>query len=114
MNQGTTDRILFALYCLSRDTCHIDATSVGRAAGVSATVAAEVLVRLERAGLVDATRARLTMLGLARAARLSAASGGGPRVDLRHAHARGARSAAQPLAAAPVVVESEEGGVGAY
>jgi hypothetical protein len=99
MNQATTDRTLFALFCLSRDTRHIDATEIARAAGISPTVAAEALVVLERAGLVDATRARLTMLGLARAAKLSGAGGGRPGVDLRHAKPRRTRPAA--LAAAP-------------
>ena len=100
MNQATTDRILFALFCLSRDTRHIDATELARAAGVFVTEAAEALLALERAGLVDATRARLTMLGLARAAAMSAAGGGRPSVDLRHAKPRKPRAAA-PLAAAP-------------
>jgi DNA-binding transcriptional ArsR family regulator len=101
MNQTTTDRILLALFCLSRDTSHIDATELARAARVSATQAAQALVALERAGLVDAGRARLTMLGLARAAKLAnAASGGGqPRVDLQHAKPRTLKIAA-PLAAA--------------
>ncbi len=88
MGQHTTDSILYALYCLSRDTRHIDASELGRAAGVRTTEAARALVALERASLVDATRARLTMLGLARAAALSASGQGGPRVDLRHAQPR--------------------------
>jgi DNA-binding GntR family transcriptional regulator len=112
MNEGTTDRILVALYCLSRDTCHIDATSLATVAGVSATLAGEALISLERSGLVDATRARLTMLGLARAARLSAAGGSGTRVDLRQARARSVQAAVEPLAAA-AGVEREEG-LGAY
>jgi DNA-binding transcriptional ArsR family regulator len=99
MNQATTDRILFALFCLSRDTRHIDATELASLAGVSPTVAGQALVLLERAGLVDATRARLTMLGLARAAKLAATSGGQPRLDLRHVRPRKVRVAA-PLAAA--------------
>lgn len=99
MNQATTDRILFALFCLSRDTRHIDATELARAAGVSATAAGHALLLLERAGLVDATRARLTMLGLARAAKLSGSGGGQPRIDLRQAKPRKLRTS-EPLAAA--------------
>ena len=99
MNTATTDRILFALFCLSRDTRHIDASELALAAGVSPTLAAEGLVLLERAGLVDASRARLTMLGLARAAKLPGAGGGRQGVDLRHAKPRRTRSTA--LAAAP-------------
>jgi hypothetical protein len=102
MNTATTDRILFALFCLSRDTQHIDASELARAAGISPTLAAQGLVVLERAGLVDASRARLTMLGLARAVKLSAAGGGRPGVDLRHAKPRRTRTAA--LAAAPEAV----------
>jgi DNA-binding transcriptional ArsR family regulator len=88
MTDHTTDRILYALYCFSRDTCRIDATELARAVGVTPTLAANALVTLERAGLVDATRARLTMLGLARAAALGASSSGGPAVDLAHATPR--------------------------
>lgn len=106
MNQGTTDRILFALFCLSRDTRHIDAAELAHACSgpgergeLSVIQAAEALVSLERAGLVDASRARLTMFGLARAVALSRAGGGQPRVDLRHAQPR-KEAAAAPLAAA--------------
>ena len=100
MTKTTTDRILYALFCLSRDTQHIDASELARAARVSATAAGEALLALEQAGLVDATRARLTMLGLARAVRLSSRRGGGqPRVDLSQAQPRKVREAA-PLAAA--------------
>jgi DNA-binding IclR family transcriptional regulator len=107
MNQATTDRILFALFCLSRDTRHIDATEIAHAARVTPTVAAQALVVLERAGLVDASRARLTMLGLARAMKISAAGGGQQAVDLRHAKPRKVR-VATPLAAAPRAAASAE------
>lgn len=110
MNQATTDRILFALFCLSRDTRHIDASELARAAGISPTGAAEALVVLERAGLVDASRARLTMLGLARAAKLSGTGGGRPSVDLRHAkprRSRGPALAAAPQAEAPEAVADD-------
>jgi hypothetical protein len=83
MTDNTTDRVLYALYCLSRDTSQIDASALGRAAGLTAVQAAIALVELERAGMVDASRARLTMAGLARAARLETQAGGTPQVDLR-------------------------------
>lgn len=88
----TTDpienRILYALFALSRDTLPIDAERLGAAVGVGPTRAAEALVNLERAGLVDASRARLTMLGLARAA--GAGSGAGGRgIDLEAAVKKG-------------------------
>jgi DNA-binding IclR family transcriptional regulator len=103
MTDHTTDRILYALYCLSRDTCHIDASELARAVGVSPTLAAGALLTLEHAGLVDATRARLTMLGLARAAALGARGSGGPAIDLARAKPR-----AQPLAAANVAAQAHE------
>lgn len=107
MNTATTDRILFALFCLSRDTRHIDASELARAAGISPTLAAEGLVVLERAGLVDATRARLTMLGLARATKLSGAGGGRPSVDLRHSRPRHVRNPALAAAPEPVAGDRE-------
>ncbi|HEX2678740.1 MAG TPA: hypothetical protein VHM19_18935 [Polyangiales bacterium] len=110
MAQHTTDGILYALFCLSRDTRHIDAGELGRAVGVSTTEAARALIALERAGLVDASRARLTMPGLARAAALQAGGAGGrgtPAVDLRGAKPR--KSAAQlPVAARSVVPPASE------
>jgi DNA-binding IclR family transcriptional regulator len=104
MTHHTTDRILYALYCFSRDTCHIDATELARTVGVSATQAAEALVALERAGLVDATRARLTMPGLARAAAMTARGSGGPAINMAHARprAQAAEAATAPLAARAV------------
>jgi hypothetical protein len=98
MTDHTTDRVLFALYCFSRDTYRIDASALARSVGLSATQAAAALVMLERAGLVDATRARLTMLGLARAVALSASGNGAPRVDLFHAQPRMPPSAADQAA----------------
>jgi hypothetical protein len=79
MKVHTSDRTLYALFCLSRDTLPIDAGSVGQLTGLSATQTAVDLIRLESQGYVDASRARLTMLGLARAAQLSRRYGGGPR-----------------------------------
>jgi hypothetical protein len=88
MTDHTTDRILYALFCFSRDTCAIDASALARSCGVSATRAADALVELERTGLVDASKARLTMLGLARAAALGKHGSGSPAVDLGHAKPR--------------------------
>ncbi len=107
MTHPTTDRILYALFCLSRDTCHIDAGELGIAAGVSATEAAKALVTLEKLGLVDASRARLTMLGLARASALQASGSGGPRVDLRRKKAK-VKASALPVAAQSVIPPAPE------
>lgn len=100
MDQGTTDRILIALYRLSRDTCPIDATALARAIDVRAIAAAQALIALERAGLADATRARLTLFGLARAVRLDADTTSGP-MPLRAVRARTASRTriTSPLAA---------------
>jgi len=99
MTDAIDNRILYAVFCLSRDTMAIDASSLGRVCHVSATDAAGSLVKLERAGLVDASRARLTMLGLAKAA-AAGADLGGTGLDLSQA-----RPAAPPvrdsIAAAP-------------
>jgi len=77
----TEQQTLYALYCFSRDTRHISAATLATALSITPTQAASALVVLERKGLVDASRARLTMLGLASAVRLGPAAGG-PRLDL--------------------------------
>ena len=96
-----TQQTLYALFCLSRDTRHISAASLAAVLGITPTQAASALVELERKGLVDASRARLTMLGLAAAARIGSAAGG-PKLDLGKAPARKPQSA-EPL---PVAASS--------
>jgi hypothetical protein len=71
MTDPIDNRVLYALFCLSRATLPIDTTAIAEAAGLSTMAAGQALLRLEKAGLVDASRARLTMLGLAKAAALS-------------------------------------------
>jgi hypothetical protein len=96
-----TQQTLYALFCLSRDTRHISASSLAAALGLTATRTAAALVELERAGLVDASRARLTMLGLATAVRLGSAAGG-PKLDLGRARpAAPPQPSRLPVAAAP-------------
>jgi hypothetical protein len=68
--------ILHALFTLCQDNRRVSAASLGAHAGMTATRAASALVSLERAGLCDASRARLTMLGLATALQLGPALGG--------------------------------------
>jgi len=95
-------RILHALFALSRDSQHISATTLADAVGTTPTRAAATLIALERAGLCDASRARLTMLGLAAAARMGSARGGAPRRLHPGAAKRAAdTSDAEPLAALP-------------
>jgi len=98
-------RILHALFALSRDTQHISAATLADAVGTTPTRAAATLIALERAGLCDASRARLTMLGLATAARMGSARGGTPRVrkpPAVQAHPPQPQAAQdEPLAAAP-------------
>lgn len=67
MTDSIATRTLQALFCLCRDNRPVDAASLARALGVTATRVGTALVQLERDGLVDASRARLTMEGLARA-----------------------------------------------
>jgi Mn-dependent DtxR family transcriptional regulator len=65
---------LDALYVLHGEAVSIvDASTLARHLGTSATRVAETLLHLESRGLVDASTARLTMAGLATAAALSAA-----------------------------------------
>lgn len=92
--------VLIVLFQLSRDTQHISAQTLAEAVEKTPTQTGEALVRLENRGLVDATRARLTMMGLMLATRLGAGSGG-PRVAApKLAKAEGAR-AELPVAALP-------------
>jgi hypothetical protein len=101
MTDPIEQQVLYALFCLSRETRHIDASSIAATLGLTPTRAAAALLALERAGLVDASRARLTMLGLASAVRLGPAAGG-PRVDLRASVATVERAPSRlPLAAKP-------------
>jgi hypothetical protein len=95
-------RILHALFALSRDTQHISAATLADAVGTTPTRAAATLIALERAGLCDASRARLTMLGLAAAARMGSARGGTPRAPkVAPRSIQAIDSAAEPLAALP-------------
>jgi hypothetical protein len=94
-------RILHALFALSRDTQHISAATLADAVGTTPTRAAATLIALERAGLCDASRARLTMLGLATAARMGSARGGTPRVRKLAVREPSAIDVHEPLAALP-------------
>lgn len=100
--EGMTDpvenQILYALFCLSRETRHISAASLGAVADVTPTRAAAALVALERAGLVDASRARLTMLGLAKAV-CGGAALGGTQIQSERRRPAPPRPTQEPLAA---------------
>lgn len=97
--------VLIALFRLSRDTRHISARTLADEVLGTPTQIGEALVQLERLGVVDATRARLTMKGLVLATQLGAGSGG-PRLHHRKAEPKAA-PAAQPEAQ-PEPVPSEE------
>lgn len=115
MNDSLHQQALYALFCLSRDNRHISASTLAKVLSLTPTQAARALVGLERAGLVDASRARLTMLGLATAVRLGPAAGG-PRLRLSAAPARAdAAATKQPLAAARerAVAAAEDAGCNA-
>lgn len=106
MTDPTLQTILHALFVLSRDTRHISATTLAAVAGVTPTRAGQALLALERAGLVDASRVRLTMRGLVAAARLGAAGGGGLVEGRARAQAPAGSVAAKPKPV-PWAAESE-------
>jgi hypothetical protein len=105
MTDAISQSILRALFCLSRETRHISATTLAAVAGVTPTRAAQALLALERAGLVDASRARLTMRGLVAAAQLGAAGGGG--VIEQRARAQAASGGAAKPRAVPWAADSQ-------
>lgn len=86
MTLQSTDPTLYALFCLRRHTLPVHSGSLARLTGRSASETALDLLALEGQGLVDADRARLTMLGLTRAAHLARASG----ADQRRLQRKGA------------------------
>jgi len=95
MTREDIQATLYAVFELSRASLQIDAGSIGAAIGLCATEAAEALLELDSMGLVDASRARLTMKGL-----VAAVSGGaglaGARLDLEAVRSRRSRRAAAP------------------
>jgi|GEM_PF-2837354 len=60
--------VLETIYRLTPMQARIDASALARHLGTTPTEAARALVRLEQLGLADASRARLTLRGLAVAA----------------------------------------------
>jgi DNA-binding transcriptional ArsR family regulator len=103
MIDSAQHQVLRALFQLSRDTQHISATTLADAVGLTPTQTAAALVALEHAGLVDASRARLTMVGLATAVRVGPASSGAKRArrPLRAFAEPSPAPASEPLAAQP-------------
>lgn len=72
MTEQMLHAVLYALYALAQADRPADAGSIARAAHLTTTQAAQALIELERCQLVDASRARLTMRGLAMAVSRSA------------------------------------------
>jgi Mn-dependent DtxR family transcriptional regulator len=64
MTQDEILSVLFALHDLARADVPAHAGEIGLRLGLSATRVGEGLVHLERRGLADAARVRLTMQGL--------------------------------------------------
>lgn len=99
MTQQLLNNTLQAMFSLSRATLPVDASSIARVVGTSPVRVAEALVVLEQRGLVDASRARLTMLGLAKAVangvpnarrtRVTAGNGTTQRASTRFGYRRG-------------------------
>lgn len=100
MTHSPLHQVLYALFSLSRANRRISATTLAAEVGMTPTRTAELLVELERRGLVDASRARLTMQGLVVAANLGPAGSGSRRLE-RPAFRAPEPPSAPPLAAAP-------------
>jgi len=99
MNNAIDNRILYAMFGLSRNTLPTDVSALAEATETSPIVVGQALLRLERAGLVDASRSRLTMADLAKAVSLTRdLSGTAPGPALTQARAHGE---ALPIAATP-------------
>ncbi len=63
---------LDSLFVLHGMNAAVDASAIARRVGTSPTRVAEALLHLEGKGLVDATKARLTLAGLSAAAAFAA------------------------------------------
>ncbi len=72
MSQDTILSVLFTLLELARADVPAHAGEIAQRLGLTAVRVGEVLVHLERRGLADAARVRLTMHGLAVATALAA------------------------------------------
>jgi hypothetical protein len=100
---------LYTLFCLSRDNQRTDAGDLAAVLASTPTRVAVALVALEAAGLVDASRARLTMLGLATALHRRPAALGGTGTGLsRRPSAVAAPPMRVPLAAKPIAAHAAE------
>ena len=64
MNKDTILPVLHALYVQSSEASFVDVGVLSRRTGFSPIRVAEALLHLERKGLCDASRCRLTMHGL--------------------------------------------------
>lgn len=75
-NLRNQDRILHALFCLSRATLPIDVAALADSTSLTELQVTPALLALGKAGLVDTARLRLTMLGLMKATALTSDLGG--------------------------------------
>jgi DNA-binding MarR family transcriptional regulator len=71
---GTERALLAVLFEMARTDCHATILRLAGRTGLTRPQVEEVLVRLERRGLVDGERVRLTMSGLATTMLLGAAA----------------------------------------
>ena len=110
MTLHSTDPTLYALFCLRRHTLAAHSGTLGRLTGRSAAQVALDLLQLEQLGLVEAASARLTMLGLARAAQLARASGDAAVPEKAKPRPRKPMSGMKPPVAAKAAVEPEADG----
>lgn len=71
---GTERALLAVLFDMARTDCHATVLRLAERTGLTRPQVEDVLAQLERRGLVDAERVRLTMSGLATTMLLGAAA----------------------------------------
>lgn len=71
---ASLQNVLHALFVLASQDCHATVLRVAKKTGLSRSEVEGALAALDRAGLADASRVRLTLPGLAYAASAGAAS----------------------------------------
>jgi hypothetical protein len=107
MTLHSTDSTLYALFCLVRQTLPVHSGTLGRLTGRSASEIALDLLQLESSGLAEAATARLTMLGLARAAQLARASGNAAVPEVKVKARKAPHRIKPPVAAKDRISEDE-------
>lgn len=108
MMDVTEQQFLHAVFCLSRAGKELSVATIAKAAALGTTDSIVALLSLGRRGLIDTDRLRLTMQGLAEAARLAETEHLERRERIRARIRARARLALAPAQAhdAPMLVEA--------